>query len=134
MVEVGIPSFKPGMEAEVRFYAPNEKVYTSFNLIKDENNYMIHGAFRWDQKKLVLNTKSGGYHNWGTEVSVPIDFKSGADVAIRFSARESDDAFDVTVNGKHVYRYPYRLPLSDIKKMKTIPTDSLELISYTMHF
>ena len=129
-VEFDVPPFKPGMEAEVRFYVPNEKIHTSFNLIKDEDNYMIHASFRWDHKVLVLNSKSGG--SWGAEIRVPIDYKSSTDLAVRFTAR--DDYFVVYANGKELSQFKYRLPLSDIKRAKTIPTDRIELISYSVHF
>ena len=129
-VEFDVPPFKAGMEAEVRFYVPSLHKHTSFNLIKDDNNYMIHGALRWDKKVLVLNSKSGG--SWGSEIHAPIDFKLNDDVAIRFTAR--DDHFVVYVNGQEKAQFKYRLPLSDIKKATTIPAEGLELISYSVHF
>ena len=133
MVEFKLPPFKQGMAAEVRFIAPASTTHTSFNLIKDDNNYMIHGSFRWDQKILVLNSKSGGFHNWGQEVRVTgVDFKPGDDVAIRFDAR--DDHFLVIVNAKELTKFQYRLPLSDIKLAKTIPGEGITMISYSVHF
>ena len=133
MVESKVPPFKEGMAAEVRFIAPAATTHTSFNLIKDDNNYMIHGSFRWDQKILVLNSKSSGFHAWGSEVCVSgVDFKPGDDVAIRFEARS--DHFLVTVNGKEVKQFKYRLPLSDIKLAKTIPGEGIGMISYSIHF
>ena len=131
MVEFKVPPFKPGMAAEVRFLAPDSRTHTSFNLIKDEQNYMIHGSFRWDQNILVLNTKTGG--SWGAEVRVSqVCFKQGDDVAIRFEAR--DDFFLVYVNGKELNQYKHRLPLSDIKMAKTIPGEGIKVISYSVHF
>ena len=133
MVEFKLPPFKQRMAAEVRFIAPASTTHTSFNLIKDDNNYMIHGSFRWDQKILVLNSKSGGFHNWGQEVRVTgVDFKPGDDVAIRFDAR--DDHFLVIVNTKELAKFQYRLPLSDIRLAKTIPGEGITMISYSVHF
>ena len=133
MVEFKLPPFKQGMAAEVRFIAPASTTHTSFNLMKDASNYMIHGSFRWDQKILVLNSKSGGPHNWGQEVRVTgVDFKPGDDVAVRYDAR--DDHFLVIVNGKELSKFQYRLPLSDIKLAKMYPEEGITMISYSVHF
>ena len=131
MVEFNLPPFKSGMAAEVRFLVPDSCTYTSFNLLKDEQNYVIQGTFRWDQRVLILNSKIGGC--WGTEVCVSqVCFNKGDDVAIRFYAQ--DDVFIVTVNGKEVNRYQHRLPLSDIKKAKTIPGGGIKVISYSVQY
>ena len=131
MVEFNVPPIKPRMAVEVRFIAPDSSTHTSFNLIKDEQNYMIHGSFRWDQNILVLNSKSGGA--WQQEVRVSqVCFRPGDDVAIRFEAR--DDYFLVLVNQKELNQFKYRLPLSDIKMAKTIPGEGIKVISYSVHF
>ena len=93
---------------------------------------MIHGSFQWDQNILVLNSKSGGA--WGAEVSVDVSFKTGAEVAIRFTAQS--DHFLVTVNGKEANRFKYRLPLSDVKVAKTIPGpgEGLEMVAYSVFY
>ena len=131
MVEFNVPPIKPRMAVEVSFIAPDSSTHTSFNLIKDEQNYMIHGSFRWDQNILVLNSKSGGA--WQQEIRVSqVCFKPGDDVAIRFEAR--DDYFLVLVNQKELNQFKYRLPLSDIKMAKTIPGEGIKVISYSVHF
>ena len=57
------------MATEVYFLAPDSRTHTSFNLVKDEQNHMIHGSFQWDQSILVLHSKIG--RSWGAEVRVP---------------------------------------------------------------
>ena len=57
------------MAAEVPFLALDSHTHASFNILKDEENYMIYGSFQWDQNILGLNSKSGG--SWEAEVLVP---------------------------------------------------------------
>ena len=130
-VEFDLPSnFRAGMIAEIIFYVPLESKHSSYALIKDGSNYMIYGAFEWDRKRVVLNTKSGGH--WGTEVDLrdSIDFKQGDEIVIRYKAEA--DHFVVFVNGKELSKFNYRFPLSDAKAAKAWP--NLEFKNWTVHF
>ena len=128
MVEFKVPPIKPRMAVEVRFIAPDSYTHVSFNLLKDEQNYAIHGSFRWDKNILCLNSMYDG--KWQQEICLPASFNTGDDIAIRFEAQ--DDHFVVYVNGKVVNQFKYRLPLSDIKMAKTIPGEGIKVISYSV--
>ena len=131
MVEFKVPPIKPRMAVEARFIVPEVNTHVSFNLIKDEQNYMIHGSFRWDQNILILNSKLGG--QWQQRVTVSdVCFKPGDDIAVRYEAQ--DEYFLVLVNQKELNQFKYRQPLSDIKIAKTIPGEGIKVISYSVHF
>ena len=87
MVEFKVAPIKPRMAVEVCFIVPELNTHVSFNLIKDEQNYMIHGSFRCYQNILTLKSKLGG--QWQQRVTgSDVCFKRGEDVAIRYEARD----------------------------------------------
>ena len=130
MVAYDLPPFKPGMATEVRFIAP-ESGTTAFNIMKDDSYYMIHASFRFEQKTLVLNSKKDGV--WGEAISISQpDYGPGDDIAIRVEAR--DDHFLVYLNGKEIYQFKYRHPLSDVDRVKFFPHEGVRVISYSVFF
>ena len=119
------------MASDVRFIAPEDtSITTAFNLMKDDNNYIIRVAFKFEQKKMYISTKKDGV--WGTAVGVDIDFKPGDDIEIRFEARE--EYWLVYLNGKEVNQFKHIYPVTDIIKAKFFPHDGVKVISYSVHF
>ena len=127
MVAFSLPTFKEGMATEVRFIGPASGS-PAFDVMKDDHNYMIHVVLNFEKKTMVVNSKKD--NAWDEAVTVDgCDYGPGDDIAIRVEARS--DHFLVYLNGREMYQFKYRYPLSDIKLAKLFPHEA-RVISYSV--
>ena len=126
MAQFDLPGFREGMAVETRFTASASA--SALNLQKDDGtNIMLH--IRVDRDRLVMNTKTNGC--WGCEeyfdscgIGCP-----GKLVMLRAEARQ--DYFYIIINGEATYKYPHRLPYTDVNKCVIETTD---IKFYTVFF
>ena len=88
-IGIGPDGLKVGNSIEVGYENPRSSPGAiHINLLKDDNNYVLHFNPRWGPTSLVLNTKENG--KFGDEKKVDgYNFKYGATMFVKFTA-ESD--------------------------------------------
>ncbi|MFH4973874.1 hypothetical protein AB6A40_000583 [Gnathostoma spinigerum] len=75
------------------------------------SNIALHFNVRFDEKKIVMNSKQNG--EWGKEERISNPYKPGGKFDIRIRAHENH--FEMIVEQKKVHEYKYRLPLGSIR-------------------
>ena len=109
--------FREQMEVDVRFKIPANPPTAGanvLNLMKDDNNIMIH--CRVDANQLLLSTRKNGTWLSGTRVEIPYPGLGSAGNVVTLRVQARPDHFYVTINGDDGHKYPYQLPYTDIIK------------------
>lgn len=73
----------------------------------------LHFSFRYDEKKVVMNTFV--QNKWGDETRKSIPFEKGQPFDLRIRCHQ--DEFEIDANGKNFHRYPYKMPLHSISNL-----------------
>ena len=103
--QIGVDGMKVGTLVEADYYNPTGSGRIIFNLSQDSNNIVLHFNPRFDEKVLVLDTKTGG--NYGKEEKPDgYDFTHGIRMRVKIYA--DTENFKIFINDKFFYQYKYR--------------------------
>jgi len=109
---IGVFNFKVGQNIQAEYINP-ENGRVAINLFDNQDNIALHFNPRWDERALVLNTRTNG--SWGLEERPPgYNFIGKDKITVRFLATTA--AICIFVDEKMIYEYRNRLPVTSITK------------------
>ena len=113
MGEIGVIKFNIGQAIQAG-YTNSSDGRIGLNLMDANGNTVLHFNPRFEDKVLVLNSKTDG--NWGTaEKPTGYNFDPQKSYSVEFLATET--CISISLDGKHFYDYNHRLLIKSVVKV-----------------
>ncbi|XP_077323568.1 galectin-1-like [Lithobates pipiens] len=120
-------NLKPGHCVEVGGFIPKGCTRFSINLGKDEKNLVLHFNPRFDEHKIILNSRVDNVFGEELKESV-FPYQEGSDIMVCFLFQQ--DKITIELGTGSILSFPLRFPIEEISYLSLV---NLQLKSLTLN-